>query len=256
VLRSALARTLPALAAAALAACSDSPTSPAATHAPQAAPRAAFTDAGVIPGVAEVRTLDGQLLGGATLAFWREMKDSSHVLDNSEQDLDKTDGKFRVMLPAGASYKVLNRIIPEPYAFAGTSGLMAGTMVNGEWQFPVTLVAEKPVIRVGLFGRRKQPALGATITVTAHTGYSYLQTVTDGGTGDLQLGGANGDIDGVITVRAARQGEWNVCETKAPFGYLLADPSCVKVTTKWGGTHKATLLHDTGIIAPPAPTPM
>jgi hypothetical protein len=248
VLRSSLTRALPAcLAVAALAACADAPTSPTA-RAPEGAPRAAFVGVPELPGIVEVRDASGTLVGGQTVAFWRELKDSVHVLDNSALDLDKAAGRFRVLMPTGTMFRAYLRATTPEYAstMPGGSNMQP---VNGEVQFGTLTVAVRPIVRVSMYDRRKRLAPGATVSVTG----SWKYTATDGTSSDLAIGGATGAYDGIITLRAPYEGTHTLCEVTPPSGFLLATPNCVTFTAKFGMVHLFTFKHETGIIAPPPP---
>jgi hypothetical protein len=249
MLRTQLPTRAAAFAAAALlstiAACGDAPSAPAAAPAASVERNAggAASNGQTVIARARIGLSESQLIAGTSMRFG----DSVFVSDNSALDLDKTVGVYAVKLPEAASYKASAQTMPLEYGLI-TVGAKTATATKKTVDFGFYQVGVRPTLRVWFYSRAKTPATGATITAAV----SHLTYATDGGQNDNMLDGSKA-LDGLITLRLT-PGLNTVCEQTAPAGYLLADPACQSVNVTWGDQAEMVFFHDTGIVAPPAPS--
>jgi hypothetical protein len=265
-----LAATAAAVATAALtAACNDGPLGPNTSARPAAAP-AANRATPITPVPALVRatlvvtsnTNMKSNVPGTTVRFTTD-KGSVIVSDNvntdGSGDSDAGVGVYSVFLPFGSThYKAEVLSVPIGYQLPTSPVYGTLTTTNGNTpettvKFPTVVAAPKKQLVVSFLSLQKTKALGATVVVTA-PGWDLMYTLTDGGAGDLRADGSQGALDGQVTVYAPASSisQWKVCETAAPIGYLLTEPTCQTVNVPASQTTSSvTLFHQTGIIVQP-----
>jgi hypothetical protein len=249
------------------AACSDAPLAPDAS-APSARPSLAASStpkpssvvaapAGMITGWMPIVESGAPniTVPGVTVRYLTD-NTTTEITDNGFGDLTLYPGVIMNYMPISTSYKAEILSVPIGYHMPTANvvtGKIAGPQDAPYIDFKGVSLSPKKQVRVNFLNMQKQPILGGTVVVTA-PGLDFSWTITDGGAGDLTPLGAQAPADGTVTLYSPvfSISEWKVCETAAPAGYLLTEPSCVSAkvqATKM--THTFTLLHQGGIIAPP-----
>ena len=262
----ALLRALPAaLAAAALAACSDTPAEPrAAAAAPSLAKGSGAPPTTML--TASVRVTDhlGQVVPGAGVVFRVDGVKDHPVMDGGSTDTDPRPGYVRRSIEHGSSYQALLWTVPGPWLILGKETVQPyATPAFGTVNFTDLKAHARPTVRVSLRSMQdpKKAALGAAVRVAARNPWAGLvvdTTLTDGK--DPAWNNAWQYVppaDGELTFYAPLdlKATYTVCEVAPPIGFLLANPNCQSFDfdTYTQQSTKVTFLHQTGIVAPPPP---
>jgi hypothetical protein len=247
-----------ALAGALATACADDPIAPnrgdSAPSAAVAKPAPTPSAGGTLLASLQVRTPnDSAWVPGTTARFLTD-KGILTVADNGPGDTRPEPGIYGVVIPVSTYYKAELASVPIGYALPTTQVTGKKIAWSDVVNFPRYILSAKKTITVNLLdAHTKKRTPGATVAVTS-PGMDLKYTITDGGAGDLTVLGAQAPADGLITVYlpSATLATWNVCETLAPAGYMLADPACQSGQTAGSWPSLVfNFLHQVGIVAPP-----
>lgn len=214
------------VAVALLAACdSDRPLAPSHAEAPTAAQPAVYPirQPLVVTGYVDFTS---KYIGGGSFT----VKDSVGaqimvVVDDGQLDLDKTPGKFKLMLPKPGKYDVCENLPPAGYVFM-TQPICTGVVAQN-WvvtQINPFVVAPVPgatwVVTSGaMVGDQYVLIPGAAFKVSIPRQFIFIDVV-DNGQNDLD------PWPGRIYVKLPKAAVYNLCETQPPSGYWNANPPC------------------------------
>lgn len=245
-----LGAAVPALAA--LAACTDAPTTPSSSLLPAVGPAKSLggvPQSGVVAGppalqVSLALSISGQIdavVGPTTVDF--STSDGAYkrtVVDNGNGDTDARLGFFSVKMPKALAYTATVTDAPEAYS------VFQATKTGGAFFTPTSATLgnislwAKPSIWVSLVKDGK-PYPGQTIEVT-NNGYTVVAVITDGGANDRLPDGSAGPADGQIFVRVPAPGPYVVCPKASKASLIQAACAGVNVVN-YGLSFGATLTY-------------
>jgi hypothetical protein len=177
-------------------------------------------------------------IGGGTFT----VKDSTGapiqvVTDNAALDLNKIDGRFRMMLPKAGKYTVCETTPPLGYVFpTGQVSLCTLFVINNDESKLVGPSVIDPPFSVvwsvidGFHDPFNKPGwIGPSeFTVKSDDGGAFSATVLDNGVDDMH------PMLGVMYVRLPGPGKYAICQVTPVTGHWLPNPLCHSVTVVLG----------------------
>ena len=147
------------------------------------------------------------------------------ISDNSLFDLDKRDGVLDIKIANnGTSVEVCPKSVPVGRTLSTPLKGCVTKTVNGATDFGAWNVnPEYSIYWWAMMNGNDAPS--GTYTITA-VGGGFTKTVTNGGASDMAAGTR-------VYVTVPAEGLYNVCQTVAPAGAQLAQPSCREVLVEF-----------------------
>ena len=216
------------VAAAAVAACSDSATAPrpASVSVPSGAEANVIMPKSLV--TVKVTLYNGTLFAydKASVEFFAN-GDSGTVKDNSAFDKDTTTGIISALVPMSPSVKVCLTDAPKDWSWAPNQA--CNTVFGGTMKVNAGSLIIHNIPAIGLYNENMagNTIAGGQFTITGPPGSGYSLTVTDGDANDR-----NG-IAGRIVVWVPAPGTYKWCEKTPPPGYLMTSPQCGFVDLVW-----------------------
>jgi len=209
-----------------LAACdTDRPLEPTQARVPAAAqPAVILRSPHLVSGFVDLKS---NFIGGGSFT----VKDSLGtpiivVADNGQYDIDKLDGKFRIVLPTEGKYTLCGTQPPPGYMFGIPAALCFPVVAKNSQitQVLPLLVVPKPaafwyVTDGNVFKGLPVLLAGASFNVSIPREFVSIDVV-DNGLNDLD------PRPGITWAKLPKAGVYTLCETKPPAGHWNANPAC------------------------------
>lgn len=213
--------------AATLAACNtDAPLAPATTSnaaAPAGGNKAAFGKA-----TARVKwTAMGPYspVGGATFK-WNYTNGSQLVVDDAALDLDKTPGRFEIEVSPLLGFGICTATPPAHWVFIAETCI--GFPTQPGQTYDLGMISLYPDFSAYWETSDYQGLVGPAAYVVRSKSIRFMTTVVDNGAGDI-----NPEL-GRVWAHFPAEGSYEICQTKAAPGTMLANPACKTVDVKLG----------------------
>ena len=229
------------------AACSDAATAPQTSSSPSGLDQSSKFLVPVATATVKVVDIYGvQIPYGNTNFEFVVNGDTVFAEDNVSNDLDPAPGAVKVQLPPAVTYTVCAFGSAGPYyaavgdpTYPTCKTVSPGTL---KFDFGSITMRKKPKVTFLLHDMYGNKAPGATMQIVYPNGYEL--TIAEG------MAGMDPVVDGKISTKLGPPGTYTWCETKAPTGFMMANPSCGTIQAQYDVETTIVLKHKSLMVKP------